>query len=301
MIGFAIIYATGDPLAAYTVDASLTGDDIARLKVKYGLDQPMPIQYLNWLKNLAIGDWGTSYYTRESTTTVIFATLPNTLILVAISYTITLILSVILGVFTALRQYSVFDHVTTAASFFGISMPSFWLGLILIIVFSVKFREWGLPYTPVGGMYDLVEGYSIRQVLWHAILPAAALSFVMMARYVRYIRASMLEQLKLDYVRTGRAKGLAEVTVLFKHTFKNVLLPVITLIGLDIPSLLSGAIVTEAMFAWPGMGRLFWNAAQKTDIPPLMGILMLVAVLTVSCSVIADILYAAVDPRIRYS
>ena len=301
VIGFAIIYATGDPLAAYTVDSSLTGDDIARLKTKYGLDQPVPIQYLNWLKNLAIGDWGTSYYTREPTTTVIFETLPNTLILVAISYTITLILSIILGVYTALRQYSVFDHVTTAASFVGIAMPSFWFGLMLIIVFSVKFKEWGLPYTPVGGMFDFREGFSTGQLLWHTILPVATLSFVMMARYVRYIRASMLEQLKLEYVRTARAKGLSEVTVLFKHSFKNVLIPVITLIGLDIPSLLSGAIVVESIFAWPGMGRLFWNSAQNTDIPPLMGLLMFVAVLTVLSSLIADILYAAVDPRIRYS
>lgn len=301
LIGFAIIQATGDPLAAFTVDASLTGEDIARLRARYGLDQPLPIQYINWLKNFLAGDWGTSYYTREMVRDMLIERLPNTLILVGISYVMTLVLSVLLGTISAVRQYSILDHIVTGTSFIGLAMPSFWLGLMLIVLFSVRFRAWGLPYFPVGGMFDHRVGSSVPQVLWHAALPAFTLSFVMIARYTRYIRSTMLEQIRLDYIRTARSKGLSEPVILFRHAFKNVLLPLITLIGLDIPSLLSGTIVIESIFAWPGMGRLFWSSAERTDIPVLMATLLFVATLTVVCNLIADLLYAAADPRIRYS
>jgi peptide/nickel transport system permease protein len=301
IIGFAIIQATGDPLAAYTVDASLTGDDIARLRARYGLDQPLPIQYIHWLGNMLKGDWGTSYYTREPVSTMVLNRLPNTLLLVGISYFFTLLIAVVLGVISAVRQYSAVDHLVTGVSFVGLAMPSFWLGLMLIVLFSVRFKAWGLPYFPVGGMFDHRVGYSISQVLWHVVLPAFTLSFVMVARYTRYIRSSMLEQIRLDYIRTARSKGLKESTILFRHAFKNVLLPLITLIGLDIPVLLSGTIVIESIFAWPGMGRLFWSSAERTDIPVLMATLMFVAVLTVFSNLIADLFYAIADPRIRYS
>ena len=301
LVGFMIIQATGDPLAAYTVEASLTADDIARLQHKYGLDKPVPIQYLNWLTNLFTGNWGISYYTREQVVDMVLDRLPNTLILVAISYALTLSSAIVLGTISAVRQYSILDHVVTGLSFIGIATPGFWLGLMLIVVFSVRFKEAGLPYLPVGGMYDYRVGSSVPQVLWHVILPAFALSFAITARYIRYIRSSMLDQIQLDYVRTARSKGLAERTVLLRHAFKNVLLPVVTLVGLDIPNLLSGTIVIESIFAWPGMGRLFWTSAGRSDIPPLMVILIFVATLTVLSTLLADILYAAVDPRIRYS
>jgi len=300
LIGFVIIQMTGDPLAAYTVDVSLTGEDLVRLRAKYGIDKPVPIQYLNWLKNLVTGDWGTSFYTRKPVIDMVFGRLPNTLILVAISYTMTLTIAIALGIISAIRQYSILDHVVTTLSFTGLAMPSFWLGLMLIVVFSVRFKGWGLPYTPVGGMYDHRAGQSTAQVLWHAILPSFTLSFVMIARYTRYIRASILEQINLDYVRTARSKGLTQRTVLLRHVFKNTLLPLITLIGLSVPSLLSGTVVIESMFAWPGMGRLFWEAAERVDIPVLMAMLLFVSVLTVSSSLVTDILYAAIDPRIRY-
>ena len=299
-IGFIIIQATGDPLAAYTVDASLTGDDIARLRIKYGLDKPIPIQYVNWLKNMLTGDWGTSFYARKDVIDLVFSRLPNTLILVSLSYTLTLSLAILLGIISAVRQYSILDYAVTGLSFIGIAMPSFWMGLMLIVIFAVRFKGWGLPYLPVGGMFDHRAGYSVSQVLWHAILPAFTLSFVMIASYTRYIRATMLEQVNLDYVRTARSKGLTEWTVLLRHVFKNVLLPLITLVGLSVPSLLSGTIVIESMFAWPGMGRLFWEAAERVDIPVLMAMLLFVSVLTVFSSLVTDILYAIVDPRIRY-
>lgn len=301
LVGFMIIQATGDPLAAYTVDASLTGDDIARLRAKYGLDKPVPIQYLNWLKNMITGDWGRSFYTKKPVIEMVFERLPNTLILVVVSYTVTLSVAILLGIVTAVRQYSILDHVITGISFVGIATPSFWMGLLLIIALALRPKAMGLPYLPVGGMFDHRVGETLPQVLWHVILPAFTLSFVMTARYVRYVRSSVLEELHLDYVRTAHSKGLKERVVLLRHALKNALLPLITLVGLGIPSLLSGTIVIESMFAWPGMGRLFWRAAERVDIPILMALLMLVSVLTVLSSLVTDILYAAVDPRIKYT
>lgn len=300
-IGFVLIHATGDPLAAYTVDASLAGEDIARLREKYGLDEPVPVQYLNWLKNMLTGDWGRSYYNREKVSTLFFDWFPNTVLLVGVSYTGTLIISVVLGIITATRQYSLLDHVITTVSFIGISMPSFWLGLMLIYALAVRPKSAGLPYyLPVGGMYDVRAGPSVSQFLSHVILPAFTLSFVQAARYVRYIRSAILEQLHQDYVRTARSKGLRERVVLVRHVFRNALLPVLTLVGLSLPYLLSGSIVVESIFAWPGMGRLFWRAAERVDIPVLMATLMFVSTLIVLVQIVTDILYTAVDPRIRY-
>ena len=197
IVGFVIIQATGDPLAAYTVDSSLTKDDIARLRAKYGLDQPVPVQYLNWLKNLLIGDWGRSYYTKMEVKALVFDWLPNTILLAGVSYTMTLFASIVLGIATAVRQYSLFDHVITAVSFVGNATPSFWMGLMLIIVLAVRPKAAGLPYLPVGGMFDPRVGESLPQVVWHVILPAFTLSFVMTASYMRYIRSSILEELHL--------------------------------------------------------------------------------------------------------
>lgn len=300
-IAFLIIQATGDPLAAFTVDASLTAEDIARLREKYGLDQPVPLQYVNWLKNMVTGDWGTSYYTREPVFDMVMERLPNTLVLVVISYMLILSFGIVLGVVTAVRQYSILDHVITGLSFIGISMPSFWLGLMLIVVFSVRFRSAGFPHLPVGGMYDLAAGKTFSQVLTHAILPSVTLSIVVCARYIRYVRSEVLEQLHQDYVNTARSKGLRESIILWRHVLRNALLPLITLIGLDLPSFLSGTIVIESIFAWPGMGRLFWSAAERTDIPVLMATMLFVATLTVFSNLVADIFYGVVDPRVGYS
>jgi len=299
-IGFAIIHGSGDPLAAYTQDAGLSSADLARLRHHYGLDQSLPVQYASWLKNILVGDWGTSYYTQESALSSVLDALPNTLVLAGVAYAVILSCSIALGIATAVRRYSVFDHVVTTLSFAGIAVPSFWLGLMLIIVFAVQFRIAGLPYFPVGGMYDARLPPSVAQLLWHVVLPAVTLAFVVTARYIRYIRASVLEHVRRDYVRTARAKGLSGTRVLWRHVFKNALLPLITLIGLDIPNLLSGTIVIETIFAWPGMGRLFWSSAEHSDVPVLMMIMMVVAALTVLSNLAADVCYAVADPRIRY-
>jgi peptide/nickel transport system permease protein len=300
LILFSIIQLTGDPLAAYTVDSTLTGDDLIRLRHYYGLDQPVPIQYLRWLGNVLTGNWGTSFVSNVPVVELIAQRLPNTLLLVASSYSIILVAAVVLGTYTAVHQYSPFDHIVTTLAFIGISIPSFWLGLLLLIFFAVQTRNLGLPYFPAGGMYDLAIGPTVPQVLWHLVLPSITLATVVAASYIRYVRASMLEVIRQDYVRTARAKGLAEAVLLRRHAFKNAAIPLVTLIGLDLPRFLSGSVVVESIFAWPGMGRLFWEEAQRTDIPVLMAVLMFTSVLVVVFNLLADVAYAYLDPRIRY-
>jgi peptide/nickel transport system permease protein len=300
ILAFVIIQATGDPLSAYTMEMTLSRDDVARLKAYYGLDQPVYVQYFNWLRNLARGDWGSSYSFHAPVLQLILNRLPNTIILVAAAYALILSLSIVLGVYTAVRQYSLFDNAVTGLAFIGIATPSFWLGLMLLIVFAVGTRNLGLPYFPAGGMYDLQVGRTLVQVLWHLVLPAVALATVVTASYIRYIRASMLEVLHQDYIRTARAKGLRENAVLRRHAFKNAALPLITLIGMDLPRFLSGSIVIESMFAWPGMGRLFWESAQRTDIPVLMATMLFTSTMVVIFNLLADIAYAYLDPRIHY-
>src|SRR5215212_3542188 len=300
LVLFVIIQMTGDPLAAYTVDTTLSGADMARLRALYGLDQPVPIQYLRWLGNMLTGNWGTSFVTRQPVLELIAQRLPNTLILVSSSYSIILVVSVVAGVYTAVHQYSLVDQLVTTLAFIGIAVPSFWLGLLLLIFFAVESRNLGLPYFPAGGMYDLQVGPTLLQILWHLVLPSITLATVITAGYIRYVRASMLEVINQDYIRTARAKGLSERVTLRRHALKNAAIPLVTLIGLDMPRFLSGAIVVELIFAWPGMGRLFWEHAEKTDIPVLMAILLFTSTLVVLCNLLADVGYAVIDPRIRY-
>jgi peptide/nickel transport system permease protein len=208
--------------------------------------------------------------------------------------------SLLIGMYSALRQYTLVDHLITGLSFIGYSMPIFWTALMFMYVFAVKFREWGLPYLPTVGKYDLAVGPTVEQVAWHLVLPVASISVISIAGYTRFIRSSMLDVIHDDYIRTARAKGLAEKVVLFRHAFKNASLPLVTIVGLDIPLLLGGAVVTESIFAWPGMGRLYWDAAQDTDIPVLMGVLMMISVAVVAFQILTDLAYTFLDPRIRY-
>jgi len=266
-----------------------------------GLDKPVAVRYLVWLKNMAIGNWGNSLATRQPVAEMIAERLPNTLLLMLTAEVMIVILSLILGIYSALRQYSLFDHLLSTFSLAGYSMPVFWVALTLIYIFGVHFKRWGLPYLPTGGVYDLTVGKTLPQVLWHLVLPVTTLSVISISGYTRYIRASMLEVVNADYIRTARAKGLREGVILFRHALKNAAIPFITLLGLDLPFLLGGAIVTESIFAWPGMGRLFWEHAGKADYPVLMAILLLISVAVVVFQLLADICYTWLDPRIRYS
>jgi peptide/nickel transport system permease protein len=225
--------------------------------------------------------------------------LPNTAILMGASFSLTLIISLALGIYSATHQYSPADYAVTAVSFFGYSMPSFWFGLMLIILFAVKFREWGLPYLPAAGMYPIRDEPSFLQLLRHLVLPVTVLSLISVAKYTRYLRSSMLEVIGQDYMRTARSKGLGERIILWRHAFKNAVIPLITLIMLDIPHLFSGALITEQVFAWPGMGRMYWEHAVWVDYPVLMGIILLVSTLVVFFNLLADLSYGMLDPRIH--
>lgn len=299
LVAFFLVQASGDPMAVYISNPNLSATDIERLEKAYGFDKPVYIQYFYWLGKAVTGDWGQSFLTHQNVLDMIIQRLGNTAILMVTSFVMTLLISLVLGIYSATHQYSAGDYAVTAVSFFGYSMPSFWFGLMLIIIFAVKFREWGLPYLPAAGMYPIREEPSFLQMIRHLILPATVLSLVSVARYTRYLRSSLLEVIKQDYMRTARSKGLSERAILWRHGFKNAVIPMITLAMLDIPHLFSGALITEQVFAWPGMGRMYWEHAVWVDYPVLMGIILLVSTLVVLCNLLADISYALVDPRIR--
>lgn len=322
IIIFLLASAMGDPLASFGGRRRIRADDRARLTRQLGLDKPPAVQYLVWLvgndwmdvdtdgdgqadskgtrSGILRGDWGKSFMQKRPVTDVIAERLPNTLLLMLLSQAVIVVFSLVIGIYSALRQYSVADHVITALSFIGYSMPIFWLALMMMFIFAVKFRAWGLPYLPTVGKYDLSVGPTVTQIAWHLVLPVASISIISTAGYTRFVRSCMLDVIHDDYVRTARSKGLTEKMILFRHALKNASLPLVTLIGLDLPLLLGGAVVTESIFAWPGMGRLFWNAAKDTDIPVLMGILILISVSVVFFQIITDIVYTFLDPRIRY-
>jgi peptide/nickel transport system permease protein len=300
MIGYALILSTGDPMAAYSASPSISAEDVLRLRKDYGLDRPVYVQYGYWLRNLLAGNWGRSYVAQQPVIEMLAQRLPNTAILISAAYALTLLIGIPLGVVSAVRQYSTLDYVATGLAFIGLSMPVFWLGLMLMGVFAVQFKLAGLPYLPTGGMYDLTTGPSLPGLLRHLVLPSVTLAAALTARYVRYARASMLEVLHQDYMRTARAKGLREAVLLRRHGFKNAAIPVVSLIGVDLPLLLSGTVVTESIFGWPGMGRLFFEHSLQVDVPVLMGVLMVSSALVILGSLLADIAYAWIDPRIRY-
>ena len=294
---FAILKAVpGGPLAAYEADPSVTAEDIKRLEHALGLDQPVPIQYLSWLGHFLTGDWGYSIASSQPVLRMIGERLPNTVWLMATVYVATLLIALPIGVLTAVRQYSLFDHVVTGATFMAFSMPTFWLGLLLIIVFGLQ-----LHVLPLGGMLTPGGTFSLPDLARHLVLPVATLSMVGVGTYVRFLRASMLETTSQDFMRTARAKGLAERAVISRHALKNAAIPFVTVAALDLPELFAGALVTEQIFGWPGMGRLFWDASTRLDYPVLMGVLAISATFVVLANLLADVIYGYLDPRIRYS
>jgi peptide/nickel transport system permease protein len=322
LILFFLMQQMGDPLATLGGRQQIRSEDRERLTRQLGLDKPMIVQYVYWLtgndwakidmdgdgvaetpgarKGVLRGDWGTSFITRRPVMDMIFERLPNTLILMITYEVIVLIFSITIGVISALNQYSAWDNVFTTLSFIGYSMPVFWLALMLMYIFAVYFRKWGLPYFPTVGMYDPGHDGELLQLIWHMVLPVTTLSTITIAAYSRYVRANMLEVVRQDYIRTAYAKGLAPRTVILVHALKNAALPLVTIVGMDLPMLLGGAVVTERIFAWPGMGQLFLDHTLKSDFPVLMGVLMLISVAVVVFQILTDITYTFLDPRIRY-
>jgi len=284
-------------MAQYATNARMTTEDREALRERLGLNDPLPVQYFKWLGLALQGELGNSFFSKQPVSLMIAQRLPNTLILMVTAEIITVSLALVLGIISAVKQYSVVDNVITALSFIGFSMPIFFIALGLMLIFSVQFKEWGLPYLPTGA--DIWDKKDPVELIQHMILPVSALVIILTAGYARYIRTSMLEVLGLDYVRTARAKGLTNRAVLFKHALRNAALPLVTIIGLDIPFLIGGALVTEQVYAWPGMGRLFWEYAQRGDFPVVLGILLIISTAVVIFTIITDILYTFVDPRIR--
>jgi peptide/nickel transport system permease protein len=321
LILFTLMQAFGDPIASLGVRTPPRPADRERLRRQLGLDQPVYVQYLVWLvgndwmkidmdgdglpetpgKRLGVlrGDFGNSLISKRPVLELITERLPNTLLLMVTAEVLIIILSLLIGVYSAVRQYSFFDNLVTGLSFVGYSMPIFLIALLSMYLFSLNFKEWGLPYLPTVGMFDPEVGRTPGQIALHMILPVLSLSVISIAGYSRYVRSSMLEILGQDYVRTARAKGLREGLVVTKHALRNALLPFVTLIGLDIPFLLAGAVVTESIFGWPGTGRLFVQHTEQSDFPVLMGILMMTAIAVVIFQLLTDITYSYLDPRIR--
>jgi peptide/nickel transport system permease protein len=286
----------GGPLSLYANNPSFTAEDAARLQRVLGLDQPLYIRYLSWLGAFLHGDWGYSYATHRPVLEMIGDRLPNTLYLMGTVYVVTILIAIPVGIVAAVRQYSASDHLVTGLAFAGVSMPTFWLGLLLIIFFGLT-----LHLFPLGGMATPGADFDLQDRLWHLVLPVATLSTVGIAHYTRYLRASMLETLGQEYIRTARAKGMVERLVVLRHALKNAGIPLVTVAAVDLPELFVGALVTESIFGWPGMGRLFLDAATRSDYPVLMGILTVAAGMVIAANLMADVIYGYLDPRIRRS
>ncbi|MGJ3239280.1 MAG: ABC transporter permease [Anaerolineae bacterium] len=320
---FILLKAAGDPFAYLALDPTVSEADRAYLSRSLGLDDPMYMQFIHWyigddwyMRDLDFdgevdtpgrragilrGDWGQSIRFSRPVQEVIAQRLPNTLILGGSALLVTVIAGVSIGVFAALRPYSWLDNIITTLSFLTFSMPIFLVALLSVLVFSITLENLGLPHLPTQGMYDPRGDRSIDELLIRLILPTMSIAAISTARYARFMRGSMLEVINADYIRTARAKGLKNRRITWLHALKNASIPLVTLISLDIPFILSGAVVTETIFSWPGMGRLFIESLNILDPPVLLIFTLLVAVGVVIFQVVADILYAWVDPRIRFN
>lgn len=285
----------GDPALAL-LGPQAEPQDIQILRKALGLDEPIYVQYFRWLSRTVQGDLGRSLEFKEPVLGLILTRFKNTLILTTASIIISALLGVVAGVASATRQYSLLDRVTMILALFGNSMPAFWLGLVLILLFSLSLR-----WFPVSGMYSLRGGGGVLDLLHHIILPAITLGGVSTAIIARMTRSSMLEVIRQDYIRTAEAKGVSALTVILKHGLKNALLPVITVVGVQIGYLLGGAVLTETVFSWPGVGLQMYRAISSRDIPLIQGGVLLIALTFVLINLLVDVLYAYLDPRIRYT
>jgi peptide/nickel transport system permease protein len=304
LIFFIMHLAPGDPTSRY-FDPNVSPEVIEQMRRNLGLDQPVPVQYLKWMGSFLTGDFGYSFGQLRPISQILPPVMWNTLQLTLVSTVVIFVLGMLIGIFQAVRQYRASDNVLTFFALFFYSMPGFWFALMLILLFSLKASQWGWPIqfpasqmTSVGYEF-LSPGAKIADRFMHLLLPAIALGIGSAAGVARYMRGSMLEVIRQDYVRTARAKGLSERVVVFKHALRNALLPIITLLGLTMPYLFGGAVLVETIFAWPGMGRLIVDAVYQRDYPLVMATSFVISVMVILGNLLADMLYAVADPRIR--
>lgn len=305
----------GDPLDELRqTNPRITEEQLETLKRAYGLDQPIYVRYFKWLGRALQGDLGQSRNYGVPASELVFSQrLPRTIVLSGLALMVALLVAIPVGIFSAVRQYSRADYAITFLSFVGFSMPIFFLGILLLFLFAVWLPEQipGFPRFPVTSvpsftLEDVRLGsitffQFIGEWAWNLVLPVLALSTIQMAAWTRFMRASLLEVLNQDYVRTARAKGLGERIVLYKHALRNALIPIVTLVGLAVPGVFGGAVITETIFSYPGMGRAIFDALVQKDYNVAMASLALLALLTAVFNLVADLLYAVVDPRIRYN
>lgn len=293
IIGFGILHlAPGGPMAQFAASGDLTPADFARIEHQMGLDRALPIQYGEWLWRLLSGDWGKSYRDQQPVLAIITSHLGATVELMLTSMIAAILLGCWIGVVSAVHRYGWFDTLATVGSMITLSIPTFWFGFMMIYIFSVR-----LEWLPSGNLETIGDG-SLLDHIHHLIAPAVVLALASTASWSRYMRSSMLDVINHDFVRTARAKGLPRQWILYRHIVRNALLPMITIAGLQLPALLGGALVTETVFTWPGMGRLFLDSISYRDYPVVMGVLIFTATLVLIGSLLADLCYGVADPRI---
>ncbi|MCM3748287.1 ABC transporter permease [Paenibacillus pasadenensis] len=291
---FGLIHAApGGPTSMF-LSPGLSQEAMKQQAENMGLYDPLHIQYFRWLGDILQGDLGNTFKNNLPVADILWPTVKNTLVLMGVAWLLTLIIAIPWGIYNSTREYGLSDQTASFISYIGFAMPTFWFGIILQSFFSIE-----LDWLPLSDMYTMGKEGDVGDLLMHLILPVSVLTLGFLASYLKYSRASMLEVLEQDYIRTARAKGVPERKVVFRHALRNALIPIITIIGLDLPLLVGGAALTENVFNWPGMGRLFVEAASGREYTILMALTLLTAVFVVIGNLIADILYAIVDPRVQ--
>ena len=302
---FVAVRETTSPLAAARANPRVSAEDLQRYKESLGLDRSGVEQYTSWLGNFVQGDWGESLVSNRPVGPDIREALANSVVLGLVAAVLSLLIGIFIGVISAIRQYSAFDYTATGTAFVGLSMPNFWFALILQILFGLYLVRWfdlDRPLFAIAGMHEPgSQGFDLWDRLRHLALPVMVLSVQLVAVYSRYMRASMLEVMHSDYLRTARAKGLPETRVIVRHGMRNALIPLTTQAAIDLGALAGGLIVTEQIFQWPGMGKLFIDAFNRGDYAVILPWLMVVVSSVVIFNLVADVLYAVLDPRIRYA
>ncbi|GJM81427.1 ABC transporter permease [Paenibacillus timonensis] len=294
VVTFLLIHAAPGGPTQVMLAPGLSPEAFEQQKRNLGLDQPVPIQYIRWVGDLLQGDFGYTFKNHLPVADLLWPRVGNTMILMGAAWLLTLIIALPWGIYNSTKQYGLSDQTSSFLSYIGFAMPTFWFGILLQQWFSL-----GLDWLPLSDMHTRGKENSIADLLMHLVLPITVLSLGSLAAYIKYARASMLEVLEMDYIRTARAKGVKERKVVFRHALRNALIPIITILGLDLPSLVAGAVLTESVFNWPGMGRFFVDMAIAREYSVLMAITIVTSVVVVAGNLLADILYAIVDPRVK--